>query len=294
MMKQVAQAMPTANIAINKSRLKLYNKNSNIPTYYLEKGQEFQIELFNPTKDTVLATISLNNKSISQGGLVLKPGERVFLDRYLDVAKKFMFDTYEVANTEEVRKAIEDNGDFKVEFYREDTYIPPQPTWNQPIFFGGPITRGTGDFYDGTLNTTTNVNYSQPISGDITLTSMDMSNTTNIGATLDSMDLDLGQEVQPSPLRGRKPNPTNKPRLLKKKKSIETGRVEQGSTSDQKFETVSKKWEFTPFHTIEYKMLPVSQKVNTVQDIQVKRYCTNCGSKNKPNFKFCPNCGTKI
>ena len=38
------QAMPTANLAINKSRLKVYNNNKSkyatTPTYYLEKGQE--------------------------------------------------------------------------------------------------------------------------------------------------------------------------------------------------------------------------------------------------------------
>ena len=115
MTKQTQSGMPTANLAINKSRLKVYGKKSEVPTYYLQKGQEFQIELFNPTKDTILAKISLNGKPIAQGGLVLRPAERVFLDRYIDVARKFKFDTYEVANTKESQKAIEDNGDFKVE-----------------------------------------------------------------------------------------------------------------------------------------------------------------------------------
>ena len=112
-------AMPSANLTINKSRLPIYNKNAKMPTYYLTKGQEFQIELFNPTADIILAKIKLNNKSISQGGLVLKPGERVFLERYLDVAKKFLFDTYEVSGGSEAQKAIEQNGDFSVEFYKE-------------------------------------------------------------------------------------------------------------------------------------------------------------------------------
>lgn len=34
------QPTPTANLAINKSRLKVYNKKSEVPTYYLSKGQE--------------------------------------------------------------------------------------------------------------------------------------------------------------------------------------------------------------------------------------------------------------
>ena len=108
--------VPTANVAIKKSRLKLYNKDSVEPTYYLEDGSEFQIELFNPTTNTVLAKISIDGKAISQTGLVLRPGERVFLDRYLDVAKKFKFSTYTVNNTNEVRQAISNNGELKVEF----------------------------------------------------------------------------------------------------------------------------------------------------------------------------------
>ena len=91
----VGNPNPTATLAINKGRVKIYNNKSNIPTYYLQKGQEFQIELFNPTTDKVLAKIKLNNKLISQSGLVLRPGERVFLDRYFDIDKKFKFDTYE-------------------------------------------------------------------------------------------------------------------------------------------------------------------------------------------------------
>ena len=49
---------PIALICINKSRLKVYHKEKT-PTYYLQKGQEFQIELFNPTSETVLAKICL-------------------------------------------------------------------------------------------------------------------------------------------------------------------------------------------------------------------------------------------
>jgi hypothetical protein len=73
---------PTANLAVNKSRLKVYNPNFDMPNYL--QNQEFAIELFNPSKK--IAKISLNGDYISQGGLVLKPGQRVFLD-YLDVPK---------------------------------------------------------------------------------------------------------------------------------------------------------------------------------------------------------------
>ena len=264
---------PVANLAINKSRIKLYSKNSSVPTYYLQKGQEFQIELFNPTKDTIMAKIFLNGKPIAQGGLVLKPAQRVFLDRYIDVARKFKFDTYEVANTSESRAAIEDNGDFKVEFYKERTpidYIPPRP------FGMGNRFGGSNHTYYNTALSSTNVNGL-------------IGSDSSIYNANDFLDLSSMSTLE-EPMKELK---SKKRKTLRSKKPVETGRVEAGSKSDQTLETVYMNWESSPFHRIEYKMLPVSQKVNTVEDTVIKRYCTNCGNKQKPNFKFCPACGTK-
>lgn len=307
---------PTANLAINRSRIKLYGKNSEAPTYYLQKGQEFQIELFNPTKDTIMAKIFLNGKPIAQGGLVLKPAQRVFLDRYIDVARKFKFDTYEVANTSESRRAIEDNGDFKVEFYKEQT-----PNNYNNIFlnsrsfgsttnssnFGGTVNTNyhtttldlcnlnTTLTTNGVVGTTTNINgaITGNINGIQSLTSSNSSSKIGVlhdDVTLDWMDQEYSRNLSPEV----EPKKSIRSRSFAKKKAIETGRVEAGSHSDQTLETVYMNWEYTAFHTIEYKMLPLSQKVNTVEDTQVKRYCTNCGGKNKANFKFCPICGTQV
>lgn len=296
-----APSVPSANIAVNKSRLKVYKNTGDLPTYYLQKGQEFQIELFNPTTDVILAKIILNGNPISQGGLVLNPGQRVFLDRYLDVAKKFLFDTYEVSASEEVKKAIEKNGDFKVEFYRERV----EPQFN-PNYGTLTISSGTARGFSGNLNNTTIGGYASTISngnaatftntsghiGSTALYTSSVSNTffdqnaSNSIPTLDSMDDTLSLDSMPDVTRISKT-------LKSRSKSIETGRVEQGSHSDQKVVTVDKKFEYWAFHTIEYKMLPVSQKINTVEDLQVKVYCTNCGAKLGKGHKFCGQCGTK-
>lgn len=271
-----APSVPTANIAVNKSRIKLYSKGVKIPTYYLQKGQEFQIELFNPTSDVVLAKVNLNGKPISQGGLVLNPGQRVFLERYLDVPKKFLFDTYEVSNTEEVKKAIEDNGDFKVEFFKEIVPIAPPinvyPDWTyrQTFFLNNTI---NPDYY-GTSSLTTTSN--DPLYGSLY--------NANITASSDG----IGSISTSNYSKHRK---TLKKSLLLD--SIETGRVEKGSDSNQKLKYVDKSFDHYAFHTIEYKLLPVSQKINTVADINVKRYCTNCGSKLGKTDRFCASCGTK-
>jgi len=119
-MKQV-NLEPTAKIAIKKNVLKTYEVGES-KTVYLKDGTEFEIELFNPTVDTLLAKISLNGKLINGQGLVLRPGERVFLERYLDEDKKFKFTTYEVDDTEEVNNAIQNNGDVSIYFHKQVSY----------------------------------------------------------------------------------------------------------------------------------------------------------------------------
>ena len=309
MKKENNQKQPIAHICINKSRVKIYDKETD-PKIYLSKQTEFQIELFNPTTESVLAKITLNGNVISQGGLVLNPGQRVFLDRYLDVAKKFLFDTYEVSNTQEVKEAIVNNGDFKVQFYRESKPRPRNPI----VTLGGLTTRGvlngsnygsdtrlygstntggyaynTGtapntplcdtfttsnntSFIGGSLSTTTDISSSSAFYN----TSVNISNVSG-EVTFDSISI---------------PEPTKRLKA-KKSKSIETGRVEEGSYSDQKFTTVNKNFEWFAFHTIEAKLLPVSQKINTAEDIKVKVYCTGCGAKLHKDHKFCGHCGTK-
>ena len=97
--------MPMAYVTVNKGRKKMKNE-----VVFMDNGTEFEIELFNPTQNTVLSKISINNKLISYSGIVLRPGERVFLERYLDDSSKFEFETYNVSgNAEEIKKAIEMN-----------------------------------------------------------------------------------------------------------------------------------------------------------------------------------------
>ena len=56
---------------------------------------------------------------------VLRPGERVFLERYLDTPNRFKFETYTVGgNSEEVKKAIELNGLIKIDL---------EKCWSGPI-----------------------------------------------------------------------------------------------------------------------------------------------------------------
>jgi zinc-ribbon domain len=264
-------------ICINKSRLKIYNKDSN-PTYYLQDGQEFSIELYNPTSFNVLAKISLNGNLISNSGIVLRPAERVFLERYLNSNNKFKFETYQVSNTKQSKKAIEHNGDIKIEFFSEDIHIS-LPSVNLPasnIYFP----KYDSNFYSTctswsptstpTYTVSNTANYTAPVNQFYSSNSF---NTTNLSFdNLNNIAYNISNENN---------------------RSIETGRVEKGEESNQTFQYVDKTFLSYPMLTYEYKLLPVSQKLITSEDINVKVYCKHCGKKISKGDKFCSNCGKK-
>ena len=285
--KQVSDKNPTANLAINKSRIKKYGKNKSIPSYYLEKGQEFQIELYNPTQEKVLTTIKLNNNPIS-GGLILRPGERVFLDRFLDTNKKFLFDTYKVDNTKSTRKAIEPNGDVEIAFFKEII-----PTNN----FGGvtldwmvdDLGTGSNNFTDlSTGNITNTTLYSNSnLDNGITFTT---TGGVSLGNPTSTSNLSVSDNVIGESLRSVKGSKSLKSKKSSTPTTIETGRVEKGSESDQTLCEGSGDFEMTSFHVVRYKLMPKSQKKLSTKEYYTK-YCGQCGAKCKT--PFCAHCGAK-
>jgi hypothetical protein len=117
---------PCGYITKNKQRIKQFEQN-----VYLMDGSEFEIELYNPTKKTVLSKIKFNGEFISGSGIVLQPGERIFLERYLDKPNKFKFETYKVDSSDETMNAISENGDIQILFYSEEEFITyPLNTYN--------------------------------------------------------------------------------------------------------------------------------------------------------------------
>ena len=258
---------PQAWVAVSNNRQKIYGAKDDL--VYLDNGQEFQIELYNPTSESYLAKIYLNNKLISSSGLIIKPGQRYFLDRYIDEKKKFLFSSYVVEDTAESREAIKNNGKVKVEFYPEHTsyswspistgtvYVPYNQTWTtnptwtttpgNPVIFGG---------------TTTNEVY--------------LSSTSNIGGNA-SYTTGSGISFTNCSVAG----------------SMETGRVEKGGKSDQSFGQDSGSYSWYCSYTSEYQILPRS--VKPVEVTELREYCTGCGTRaKKKSWKFCPNCGESL
>jgi hypothetical protein len=136
----------------NRGRTKVYQPGSKI---YLNDKEEFEIELFNPSNYNVKAEISIDGKKISSGGLVIRSGQRVYLECFPDTQKKFTFKTYEVENSQEAIEAISNNGKVEIKFYREKVnYNNP---YMQPISNSFSNYRGIGSSSTGSLFSTTNV-----------------------------------------------------------------------------------------------------------------------------------------
>lgn len=268
-------------IAVNKSLLKEY-QTSYGRTVYLNKDSEFQIKLFNPTTETIGADIIINGKSLGEK-LVIRPGQLIWLERYFNEARKFRFDVYEVdAKAEAVREAIRNNGDIQVRFYKER---PKQNIWisntfgyngkySSPATFNPGVLYSAGDVCTNQVDTITTSNLTFGLNDNVKLCS----------ATCDSFNSTRGVDKGTKKLF--KSTPSNE-------ETMETGRVERGGYSDQRFMEVDIDFEAFSFKSEEIKLLPKSQKPVFKEDLQ-KLYCTECGRKVKPKFKYCPFCGGKL
>ena len=269
---------PTAHITKKKSRLKVYNGH----IVFLNDKDNFEFEIHNPKQKSVLCKIKLNGEYISTSGVVLRPGQRVFLERFLDSNNKFEFSTYKVKDTSENRSAIDLNGDILIEFYdeqevRNNWLLSSRTIYGSGVTYGGrsndyipkfgTTISTTGGVYNTTTTTynTSNATFTSSVSSDTFRSKFDTSKT----------------------LLSGKPNS-----LKKKSKSIETGRVEKGEQSNQNFTNSYEQFNYHTSHTIKLKIQPTSTKNINVEEI--RQYCTECGTKMKSNYKFCPSCGNKL
>ncbi len=246
----------SAYISKNKNRLKIY-EDKNV---FLNNMDKFEIELHNAWNVQALAKVYINNKPIYSGGFIINPGQRVFLERFVSKNASFVFETYEVENTQENKNAIEYNGEVRVEFYKESTPIITTNshfTWNEPIW-------KTSE--DPRITYTSNYSSSiGPNSRKLFSCSADMDNAVYFGDTIKTRSI---------------------------VDNIETGRICEGEKTNQVFTDGHGSFESYWTNMYIYKILPYSQKPQEFSEL--KRYCPNCGKKVLPKHKYCSNCGERI
>ena len=267
-----------AKIAISKNLIKEYKSSNSERTVYLNDGTEFQIYLKNPYQTHLGVKIYVNNQVIGSNMLVLRPGQSFWLDRFLNDNKKFLFSTYDVENTAEMKYATNNNGKVKIEFYHEKEETP---------YFNGMLTttplKTNFDWtnynvtcrLDNPINTccysTVNIENSANAATNSRLRSMSY-NTSASTTKIDDSYLD-DSYLDDS--------------------YLETGRVEKGGVSRQEFECCDINFDYYAFKTENILILPTSRKQIRAEETR-RRYCSQCGKKVHPKDKFCSNCGAKL
>jgi len=257
-----------AKIAISKNVIKEYKTSESERTVYLDNGTEFQIYLKNPYQTHLGIKIYVNDKSIGNM-LVLKPGQSHWLDRFIDNDSRFLFSTYEVDDTPEMKYATARNGRVRVEFYHERENSPLLTTisnWNlnnNSILYNTSdcVLKGlSNDYISSYYNSTSSLNAKNNV--------IESSNVHTF-------------EVDRSATKALN------------KQTMETGRVEKGSRSDQKFENCDINFDSYSFSTENIQILPNSRKQVRAEETR-RKYCSQCGKKVGPKDKFCSNCGVKL
>jgi len=252
MYQAINNATPEAYVTRKKSRAKIYHYNN----LFFNDEETFEIELFNPKTNRVLTKIWLNGQEISGSGIIINPGQRIFLERFIDSNNKFVYKTYDIENNTQTLEAIRSNGDIEIKFYNEyfnTNTFNDFPIFKPTIWYGTTTPTTLSNPFIGSTSTTTNGYYGDNIS--YTLTS-------NVVGSLSNS------------------------------KSIETGRIEKGESSNQSFETTYGSFNTFSTKEVKYKILPMSSK--PIEGKDLKKYCTECGKKVKETFKFCPSCGVKV
>lgn len=256
-MYTIEQNQNLAKIATNKSLLKEFKNLDNNRVVYLKDNQEFQIQIFNPYNYSICCSISINGIDQSNR-LVVKPGQRIWLDRFFDSPQKFKFSTYEVENINQSKNAIKNNGEIKIKFFREETPYCNNYNITYTQYYNTP--NYTHSITDDYCNNSITTNY---------CSNANITSSTNSIVTSASTYYNFNNS------------------------SIETGRVERGSQSNQEFSYTNDNFEYWTFRIETIKILPYSQKPITNNDMK-KIYCTECGRKLNTKFKYCPYCGQKL
>lgn len=245
---------PEAFLTINKNKVKPGRDGA----YYLENGQSFELRIENNTLGTFLAKLSWNGQD-EKSGLVLKPAQTIYLERFVDTNNRLTFKSLDIP------KELEDHvdsalGQLEVKFYKEveefnmptpfipekrhpfsPTYTPPSTPTFPPI---SPYWYDNTGEYHWSNNTTAGVNQDRKVLS----------------------------------------------KSFSSESSVKIGKIEKGGKTSQNFKESNKRFENTLHGSTLFRLKPLENKP---ADMLVRKYCSGCGAKRKNKWKFCPYCGEK-
>ena len=292
-----------AKLAKNKSLLKEYKTSECDRSVYLEDGDEFQFQLFNPETTEICARIFIEDTQLSHD-IVLRPGERLWLERYTDISKKFKFVTYVVdGENAQVKKAISHNGIIKIEFFRrkEKKHNPliwvnsPSITWTYdsttPYYYNYTSSTASKPIDSIDCSSISSANASRSLESDEVSTAFYSS--ADMCSISGDISCDCSVSASASISTPEYSSAIYNPEFYKDTNNLETGRISEGGRSNQKLDNVNMDFESWPFRTETLKIYPLSRKPYNAKDLK-KIYCTNCGRRLNDKYKYCPYCGEKI
>lgn len=295
---------PSVMITSNRNELKLYQNN----IVYLNDGDNFELRFFNPLQEKIGVEIMFNGIKKGDSYLVLNPGQDVILDRFLDEQKKMLFETYVVnGNSQEAIEAIQKNGIITFNFYKE--FYRNYSNQNEiNVNYNFPPKRKK------TRSSSSSTYYSKGIVGNNGMSGLNGGNGTT--STLGTNNVTLGSNMfQTFTSQNSNSRSYGSPGVfttesdisyvasagaatcsfdsLYEEEDLETGRIEMGANSTQTLKTVNAQFASTPFHTVNYQLLPHSAMNRTIGE--VRQYCTCCGYRiRKESWTFCPKCGSEL
>lgn len=239
----------TAHITLNRARVKQHDK-----IVYLKNGDEYQIELYNGSPNVTLASIGFDGEIPTSGnGIILQPGERVFLERFLNSSKKFKFYEYDISSKDQ--NLVSNNGLVNIYFFDLYTAI-----YN---YCGTPIAYYSNSSGNNVLNSRTYA------SSTTSVTNFNYVLGSNATYTVAMSDINAGLN-----------------------NSKKTGVTVQGEESNQKF-TLNNGYHFNSIASemIQWKILPKMYETTTNVNACYCTSCG--AKRKKDHHKFCPLCGTK-
>jgi len=237
-------------------------------TVYIPFGSEYSILIKNLETKRACVNIYLDGECVTEGGLVLNPGQETDLERFikngnLREGNRFKF-IERTAGVEQHRGIKLEDGLIRIEHQFEQQrpiqHIAPSPFYAYPA---GNFTGNIQGSLQGSPLRGLDVSYStNAISGSVTSAS-----ATSATVSMQSMNLN------------------------------DAGITVPGSKSEQKFQTVYMGAMEAEKHSMVIKLLGETadnKPVLAPVTVKAKPKCITCNHQNKATAKFCNKCGTAL